>query len=380
MKIKTEIFQKGNKNVINNNDIYSLPSNGVIFSPFSFNIDPMEYLILINFEKDPDEYYNSLEFQQACDKNGKRRLLVIAYRTDGATDIYYQPGFPFGSQDSVLNNAGFFERPLENAKFEVNVNGIEVNFILEDKIGREIKVRVNESKRQKKNPFFLLAPVGANSLKPKSLPIYSLYEMSFTKQKYTNIEIEIDKVKHKPDTFPMPIDGSKNYFTRYSVDTFNVDWNKNFKGPLSPLTPDNNCKIEDLGTTYDIEEKSGHYEIKRMSTKNKKHKISIEFYPAIPDVVCLRQGVEINGNFSIKTDDTAGTIGGNYQIKRHENDIDFTINPTGGWEPNESRLVLKILFFVVKIFKEWPKSYVWNAQIRLDDAGQPIMQSAWKRI
>jgi hypothetical protein len=35
---------------------------------------------------------------------------------------------------------------------------------------------------------------------------------------------------------------------------------------------------------------------------------------------------------------------------------------------------------VVKVFKEWPKSYVWNAKIKLDEKEQPIMESSWKRI
>lgn len=380
MRSKTTMFRKRDGKVLNSEDIYSEPSTGSIISPFSFTIDPMEHLILVNFEKDPDEYYNTFEFQKACDKNGEKRLLAIAYRTDGATDIYYQPGFPFGSQDSVLNGASFFERPLEGAKFEVTADNIEVYFVFEDKMGREIKVSVKESKGRNKKPFFLLAPIGANSKKPMSLPVYSLYEMSFARQKYSDLEIVIDKVKHKPDTFPMPIDCAKNYFTRYSEDTFNVDWNKNFKGSLAPLFPDVNCRREFMGTTYELEENAGHYEIKKMSTGNKKHRITIEFYPAIPDVVCLSNETDLDGSFSITTDNTPGTICGNYNIKRYGNDIDFKINPTNGWEPNESRWILKILFFVVKIFKEWPKSYVWNARITLDDTGQPMMQSAWKRI
>ena len=363
-----------------NKDIYSTASKGAIFSPFRFNIDPMEHLILVNFEKDPDEFYKILEFQQACDKNGNKRFLAIAYRNEDAADIYYQAGFPFGSQDSVLNNVSFFERSMENSKFEVKPDFIEVYFVFEDKTGREIKVTVKETKRQSKHPFFLLAPVGANSKKPMSLPVYSLYEMSFTRQKFTDIVIEIDKVKHKPDTFPMPVDWSKNYFTRYSADTFNVDWNKNFSGPLSPLFPESNSKIDDMGTTYDIEEKHGHFEIKRMSTKNRNHMIAIKFEPAIPDIVCLRQETIIDGNFSITTDNSKGIICGDYLIRRYGNDINFEIKPTGGWEPNESRLMLKFLFFVVKIFREWPKSYAWNAQIRLNDTGQPIMQSGWRRI
>jgi hypothetical protein len=378
MNSTKKIFRKGNEFI--NSDIYSKPSNGTFFSPFNFCVDPMEYLILVNFEKDPDELYKNFEFQQASDKNGNKYLLAIAYRNDGATDVYHQADYPFASQGSVLNNVNFFERPMENAKFEINADSLYIYFVFEDNIGREIKVMVNESNRQKKNPFYLLAPVGANSGKPNSLPIYSLYEMSFTKQKFTNIEIEIDKVKHKPDTFPMPIDCSKNYFTRYSADTFNVDWNKNFNGQLFPLTPDINNKIEDKGITYELDLNKGHYEIMRMSAYNIKHKINIDFSPAVPDFVCLKTDIDIDGNFSITTDNAAGAIRGTYHLKRQENEIDFEIQPDRGWEPNEGRWILKFLYFVVRIFKEWPKSYVWNAKIKLDETGQPIMQSDWRRI
>lgn len=375
MKTKTTIpLQK-------NGDVYSKTSDGVFYSPFNLSIDPMEQLMLVNFEKDTDVLYNTLEIQQASNKNGQKKLLVIAYRNDGAADVYHQPEYPFASQDSVLNNATFFERPLENAKFEIKTDNIEVYVFFEDRRERKITVRVNESNIQRKKPFFLLAPVGVISLKPASLPVYSLYEMSFTKQKTTSIEIEIDKVKHKPDTFPIPIDCSKNFFTRYSIDTFNVDWNKNFNGELTPLTPDSFNKTEASGITYELEEQNGHYEIKRMRANNRKHSICIEYNPAIPDIACLKQETDINGNFSITTDNTESIIQGYYHIKKRKNEIDMKIRPDKGWKPNENRWIIKFLFLFVKVFREWPKSYVWNARIRFDNnAGLPTIQSGWERI
>lgn len=47
------------------NDIYSKGSDGSFYPPFSLSIDAMEHLILINFEKDPDKYYNTFELQKA---------------------------------------------------------------------------------------------------------------------------------------------------------------------------------------------------------------------------------------------------------------------------------------------------------------------------
>ncbi|MDD2622008.1 MAG: hypothetical protein WC142_03035 [Bacteroidales bacterium] len=379
-QLKSKLFRKANKGSTKSADIYAKSSNGTIISPFGFKIDPMEQLILVNFEKDPDKLYNILEFQKASDKNGNKYLLAIAYRIDGKTDVFYQEGFPFGAQESILNNVSFYERPLENAKFEINSDHIMVYFDFEDTMGREIKVQVNESKTQKKKPFFLLAPVGANSKTPMSLPVYSLYEMSFTKQKFSDILIEIDNVKHKPDTFPIPIECSKNYLTRYTADTFNVDWNTNYNGKLYPLIPNINNVITDKGINYELENIKGHYEIKSIHTSNHKHKISINFYPSIPDIICLRQGIGVDGNFSITTDNAKGNLNGYYRIKNQENEIHFEINPAKGWKPNEKRWILKIIFYFIKVFKEWPKTYIWNAKISLNDTAYPIMYSGWKRI
>ena len=360
--------------------VYSKKSDGIFFSPFSLSIDAMEHLILVNFEKDPDEFYNIFELQQARDRYGERSYLVIAYRKDGSADVYHQSSFPFGSQASILNDVSFYVRPMENAKFEVSADCLEVYFAFEDKTHREIKVKVKETNRLKKKPFFLLAPVGVVSRKPMSLPVYSLYKMSFTKQKYTAIEIEIDKVKHKPDTFPLPIDWAKNYFTRYSAETFNVDLNKNFYGPLSSLKPGKNNRLENRGVNYELTDNEGHYEIKNINAKSKKHQININFSPPIPDIVCLRDEVHIDGSFIISTDKSTGTIGGEYHLKRFGKEIELQLLPKKGWQPNEGRWILKILFLVVKVFKEWPKSYVWNAKIKLNETEQPVMESGWERI
>lgn len=139
-------------------DVYSRMSDGVFFSPFNLSVDKMEHLILINFEKDPDELYNILELQKARDRYGERSYLVIAYRKDGSADVYHQSSFPLGSQASILNDVNFHVRTMENAKFEVSADQLEVYFAFEDKTHREIKVKVKETNRLKKKPFFFACP------------------------------------------------------------------------------------------------------------------------------------------------------------------------------------------------------------------------------
>lgn len=360
-------------------NIYSQQSKGIIYSPFTLSIEPMEHLILVNIEKDPDKFYNSFELQQAYDENNNKSLLVIAYGNDGAVDIYHQKSYPFHKRSNVFGKANMIERPLKNAKFEVTPDSLDVYFSFIDKFDREVKVIVSEIRRKEKKPFSLLAPVGAGSNSPPSLPVYLLYKMSFTRRAYTKIEVKIDGVTYKPDTFPLPMDWSRNYFTRYSADTFIVDWNKNYNGPLLPLKPDNNCIIEDQGVRYNLRDNSGYYEIEQISTANDKHQLKIDFLPAIPDIICLKDGVQIEGCFVISSDSTVGTIDGVYQIHRNKEKIDMKIHPKGGWKLNETNWLLKVFYSLAPFFKKWPSTFIWQAKIELKDSGEPMIESGWKR-
>ncbi|MFO7621845.1 MAG: hypothetical protein R6W81_11375 [Bacteroidales bacterium] len=361
-------------------EIYFKSSNGNFYPPFSLTVDEMEHLILINFEKDPDKYYNTFELQQACDKTGRKRLLVIAYRNDGGADVYHQSGYPLASQGSLLNDVNFTVSPLEGAKFEVDAERLDVFFTFKDRYGREIEVKAAENRKPRKRPFFLLAPIGTLAKKPESFPVYSLYGMSFAKRKHTEIEILIDEARHKPDTFPLPVDCAKNYFSRYSADTFNVDWNTNFQGQLLPLFPGEGNRAENSNVIYELVNNSGHNEIRRMSTTNQKHQIDIDFSPPVPDIACLRDGLEMDGDFVITTDGAAGSIRGVYHVRSRGNEVEMSIHPDKGWIPNEKRLILKLLFMIVKVFKDWPKSYAWNAMINFDSTKNPLMKSSWERI
>lgn len=368
-----------NEKLINTTkSIYSKPSDGSFYSPFSFSIDNMEHLLLINFEKDPDQYYNVIELQKAQTAEKKTRLLIIAYRLDGAADIYYQHSYPMGSQAVILNDANFFESPLDDAVFEIDSNNLKASFSFSDKYGRLIKVEVNEYGRLKKKSFFLLAPIGVVAKKPKTFPVYSLYDMSFANRKRTNINIEINGKKHKPDTFFLPFDCAQNYFSRYSADTFNVDWNKDFIGTLNPLIPEKESIINDRGTTYHLNNNEGHYEIVSMSTKNRNHQITVEFTPPVPDIACLEDLINIRGSFKLTCDNTSGNIQGIYSVIKDNNQVSFIIHPNHGWQPNENRWLLIFLFKVVKIFREWPSDYYWNAFINFDEHST-TMNSEWSR-
>jgi hypothetical protein len=359
--------------------IYDKKSDGGFITPFNLSIDAMQQLMLIPFEKDPDKYYNLFELQKASINDGETRLLLIAYKNDGAADVYYQKDYPLASQSYILNSASFFETDFNEIRFEVNLRNLKVVASFKDKYGRDIFVSVDEPGLEQKKPFTLLAPVGVISKEPQTLPIYYMYRMSFVRKSGSTIKILIDNVSHKPDDFQLPIDYSSNYFTRYSLDTFNADWNKNYKGTLEILSPKSNS-ITHSGILYELSHKKEHLEIKRMSAQRKQHNISIEFSPPLPDLLCLKNNVFTNGQFSIMSDRCAGYIKGDYQVKKEMGNVQIKIHPAGGWAPNEKRLIIRLMLKMVNVFKVWAKSYVWSALIKFDKSGNPYMESKWERI
>lgn len=353
----------------------------VFYSPFDLTVDRMSRLILINFESDRDVHYNVFELQQACNEDsGDRLVCLVAYRKDGGSDIYFQKDYPLASQSSILNEVSFFETDFEYVKFDFDNDTLDVGFTFEDKYRRKIEVSVHEHNRATKRPIFLLAPVGVVSKKPKSLPVYSLHNFTFARIKYSKIKIMIDGREHKPDKFPLPLDFSRNYMTRYSTDTYNVDCNKEFSGELLPIYPgpDNRALVN--GVNYTLRKTEDHYQIEAISTCDVRHSTTIKFHPPFPSAMSSGKNMNAEGVFSIVTDGSGGKVVGEYKVQRINDEIGVTMHPCRGWIPNDKRVVLKIMFWVVRVFKSWPKSYLWEAKIKTTPTGNPTMTSAWKRI
>jgi hypothetical protein len=112
--------------------IYKKPGDGRFTSPFDFSLEPMERLLLINMEKDPDQVYLGFEPQVFNDDYVGRGMRILAYRLDKKIDVYQQPGMRAVKEDFDVAGKGcenLVERPLENAHFEMTRQGLYVQLI-----------------------------------------------------------------------------------------------------------------------------------------------------------------------------------------------------------------------------------------------------------
>ena len=120
-----------------------------------------------------------------------------------------------------------------------------------------------------------------------------------------------------------------------------------------------------------------------MQSSRNNHTFTAEFHPPFPELYSIADKASHSGECILSTDASAGLVKGTYKASRSGNMVEVTMNPDGGWEPKPKTLFLKFLFSVAKIFRQWPKTYLWTAQIKLSDGdgdARPFMESKWTRI
>lgn len=347
-----------------------------MFSPFSLDVIPMQRLFLINFEKDPDELYQGFEPQWFDDPGYGRGLRVVAWRKDGYIDVYQQPDL---SKDADFSLAAkglgdLVVQQMTDSYFKISDQGVNVSFAFTDKTGRDVDVRIVEKSPRPTRPFTILAPVGSSSEKPTFFPYYLMNSFYFVRRSMTEVRISINGRLHRPDAFPVPLNGSRIYFMRYSNDTFLVNWCPAYKGPLKPIST---AKLQ--GIEFDTDQVSSATKI--ISARNGRHSIMVSFTPPFPDVVGLNDKTCLTGEFVIKTNrEAAGKITGTYIVNRQGDNVQVEMHPGGGWQSKPGTLFLKFLLGAVKMFREWPKTYRWTATITLRSGDNPYIESRWERI
>lgn len=362
--------------------IYARAESGPLYAPIDLHIAPMERLLLINFENDPDEVYVGFEPQVFDDPVHGQGMLVIAWRVDGRVDVYHQPGLTLDPATYDIAGAGLgemVERPLTDSHFEVKSAGVDAYFAFDDLLGRSIEVTIQERNTRTRQPFGLLAPMGSAATAPSALPLVILHDFYFVRSADTTISIMVDGRYHLPDTMPMPIDGTRMYFTRYSPDPLIATLNPAHDGLLTPLVRVSQTEARRGELAFDLVDNQGQTEIAAMRHAYQEREVLVAFTPPLPNLVSLAAGAQANGRFAISADPTVGAVTGEYLIERQGNRVQMRMIPNGGWQPNEEKWTVRLIYRMASDFTNWPKTYRWTAALDLTDPQQVTVQSAWQR-
>jgi hypothetical protein len=353
-----------------------------VLCPLSLHVDPMERLLLVNFERDPDELYVGFEPQVFDDAVHSRGVLVIGWRRDGRVDVYRQPGLRLDPDTYDIAGKGLahmVEAPLAGARFEVTPSGVDAAFAFDDVLGRPVEVRVLERGRPNRRPFGLLAPMGSTATAPSALPLLFLRDFFFVRRAKSEVSIRVDGRSRRPDTLPVPVGGSRVYFLRYSPDPLIVTLNPAFDGTLTPLDRVGELEARVGELRYDLVERDGRFDVAQLRHGSGPNEVRLTLDPAWPDVRRLDPGARHAGAFTVAADPSVGSVAGAYAVQRDGDVVRMGLVPSGGWRPNEPQLSVRLIYAVAPVFRRWPASYRWEAELDLGDPGSPRLRSRWHR-
>ncbi|GHB43916.1 hypothetical protein [Mongoliitalea lutea] len=352
---------------------YNTVEAKAFINPFSFEADPMERLLLVNFEKDPDEHYVGLEPQFFNDSINGVGLLVIAWRKDMHIDVYHAKSLNPNLAKFNIAGKGLGDMvavDFQEDLFEITDHGVQVAINFMDKWGRAIAIHLRESNSKSRKPFGLLAPMGDAAINPSSMPLVWLEDFYFIRRKATEQQVSIDGEERKLDKLPIPMDGTWMYFARYSENPWILMLNPDQHG--NELKPQEHHALE-------LILRNGQEELKSLVFYNGEKQVRLAFEPSFPNILAMELGSTAKGTFSLEPHHKGlGMIAGNYEVNKSSTDAMIKLNPSKGWIPNPDRWELKFLYKVGNVFKDWPINYEWDARIDFS-MDTPIIYSTWQK-
>ena len=338
--------------------IYARPATGKLYSPLQADIMPMDKLLLVDINGDPD--YTCIELQVFDDNRGKGAR-VILYHHQGPVDSYYT------SADFVdpAETQRYSILPDINYHLNIAPSGVSATLKFLDRAGKSIELNLQETPGHKLEPGFL-APVGSNKdILFSYFPFFHMKNMNFVLRSGTALSVKIDGVPRSPAQIPVPVNWKMVYLSRYAAAPIIGCWNQAYNGELPALQPGSQLSYLAGQNRYELVENAGHYEIRRLIGFNEQHEINFEFSPPIPDLPALKDDSQINGRFSAGADETPGIIAGEYHLKRQGQTIEMTIQPLESWQPIPGQL--------------WVKTWTWKGSVTLAAGGTVSLKSAWMR-
>ncbi len=355
----------------------------MIHIPFTMDIDPMERLLLVNFENDPDTLYIGFEPQVFDDPVNGQGHLVIGWRKDGRVDLYHEAGLTLNPAKYDIAGKGLanmIEREMSHASFEIDDRGVQARYQFLDVHDRLVHIRISEKHPRKRKPFGLLAPMGAAAENPSAMPLVLLHDFYFVRKNRSEIAVTINERVHQVDNLPIPMDFKRMTFIRYSPEPLIATFNRAFSG-LMPSTelPKGAQRLQNNNQDILIEWKQEKAFIKQIIFSNDIHPVTLRFDKPFPLPDFLDKGFSQKGSFIIRAHPSTGRIAGRYSVDQVDEQIRIVMIPDKGWKPRPNKLSLRFLYTVARVFKHWPRTYEWTAIVEKD--GEHFrMNSDWRRI
>lgn len=335
--------------------------------PFRLGLDHMERLVVVGLKGDPE--FTAIEPQVFDDPENGRGMRILRYRHDGRVDVYHEPGVRLNRDHYTFGEgiADLCETPISPARFEIGPDGLRLDIAFRDADGRSNALRIVEGGPSRGFP--MLAPVGADIVKPRMLFLVLMRSIALLRRRGTVFSGQIGDRTLRPAGLPVPLYGAWVWFTRYSDQLVIATLNPPAMAPVveSPAQatgPDTGDRI--------VLDRSG--DIVRLVAGMPGQGAELGFEPAFPNLETLPSGQKVEGHWSLSICDSEIT-GGHWSALREGASVNVHLRPTVPWRPGRLPLAMLGLVRVVPRFRTWPTTYRWSG--RVDLGPEPTMWGAW---
>ncbi|HWD45004.1 MAG TPA: hypothetical protein VHM23_15085 [Actinomycetota bacterium] len=343
-------------------------ANQQLLCPFDLQVWTVDRML--NFEITDDPQYEGLELQMFDDPaHGRGMAVLLRRREDGRIDIYRQPGL---SLDPELVQVGgelgtWTETAIDPARFDIGLDGVDVEVRLADAAGRVIQVRIDDRVGRRRHRGTLLAPVGAVVEEPVSLPLFLMGGCDLVRRSGRAFDIRIDS--RPVTTGRLPADWlHRRRLVKYTADPTVVICNRAHDVPVATVDPLSPGEVE-------LDPRSGG--IAALRARNGGHRARLELAPALPNLARLRPRMTVEGTWRLGIDATVAVVGGFWTVERRQDQVQLVLDVTQGWRPAGLPPLMAAVTRLAPVFRSWPTTYRWSATVTLGDP--PTLTSRWER-
>jgi hypothetical protein len=323
----------------------------------SLTVEPRARLVLFDIADDP--VYAAMEVQVFDDPVQGHGVLVLLGRRDGRVEVYRQPGLRLTERRFAVGRGieRWAEAVIEPARVEIHPDGVVVDVALEDAQGRRIEVRIDDRDGVPRNRSTLLAPVSSGVEQPEQLLVVLLGQFDLGRTGGTQPVLRIDGVPRTITPFPGPSRVHRRRFIRYAAAPVIATVNEAHDGPVDPAS---------LGP------------VARLDATVAGERAALRFVPPVPDLAAIADGASSMGAWFLDVAGEPELLEGTWDAARTGDHVRLAMAVTRPWQPRGLPASLRLVTSVAKVFREWPLTYRWTAEVEL--GATPTARTAWTRM
>ena len=77
---------------------------------------------------------------------------------------------------------------------------------------------------------------------------------------------------------------------------------------------------------------------------------------------------QVNGTFLFEAERSSGSVEGTFCVVRNsQTEVEIELRPIRGWHPCERKCSVLLTYWVVPLFKRWPITNLWSANVEVDE-------------